>query len=93
MSAAPEYPTPDTRRHDIQLRDVRDGRLVVSYLHIADGRSLTAIREVSTRLPFECLTVFDGGTVDVDALTPEERAWLKAESAPNTIDFNGGRFL
>lgn len=81
-----------TDRHDIALRDVRDGELVVSYNHIVrKNSSYTAGRHVSSRLPVECLEVFDGGTVAVSELTDEERQWLTAESAArsNTIDFEG----
>lgn len=80
--------------HDIRLRDVRDGMLVVGYLAMAQHRSAKMIRSVSARLPVECLALFDGtGVLDVDALTAEERAWIRSESAHwgNEIDFEGVR--
>lgn len=79
-------------RHDIYLRDVRNGQLVVSYRAIdRSGRTHVSHRDVSTRLPMECLTLFDGGSVDVAELTDEEREWLTEESGhlSNTIDFGG----
>jgi len=65
--------------------------LVVSYNHVAEGRNYSTARHVSTRLPIECLALFDGGTIDVADLTDEERQWLTAESAAlsNEIDFAG----
>lgn len=90
-------------RHDLELRDVADsddprcpdtldGCLVVSYVtkHTANA-TYTEIRDVSTRLPVECLVVFDDGAVDVTDLSREERAWLAAESDAhsNQIDFEG----
>jgi len=73
--------------HDIRLRDIRGGELVVTYTHMAEGHSYTAGRHVSARLPVECLTIFTEGVV----VTDEERQWLTAESAArsNTIDFDG----
>jgi len=77
--------------HDIRLRDIRDGELVVSYTHVAEGNSYTASRNVSTRLPVECLALFTDGVIDVCDLTDEERQWLTAESSArsNAIDFDG----
>lgn len=77
--------------HDIRLRDIRNNELVVSYRQIKEGRSYTAGRHVSTRLPVECIVLFDDGTVDVCDLTDEERQWLTAESSArsNPIDFEG----
>lgn len=78
-------------KHDIYLRDIRGGELVVSYRHIAEGRTYTAHRDTSSRLPLECLTLFDDGVVNVCDLTEEERQWLQAESTArsNAIDFEG----
>jgi hypothetical protein len=94
-------PDPD-HRHDIELRDVADADdprnptdvpvLVASYNAVTKpNASYTAGRHVSTRLPVECLELFDGGTIDVTDLTAEERAWLQAESRAlsNEIDFAG----
>lgn len=80
-------------RHDIELCDVRDGQLVVTYAAEAENPTARMRRYVSARLPFECLTLFDGGTVDVADLTAEERAWVRSESAyyGNEIDFDGVR--
>jgi len=77
--------------HDIRLRDIRAGELVVTYTHMAEGSSYTAGRHVSSRLPVECLTLFNEGVVEVCDLTDEERQWLTAESSArsNTIDFDG----
>lgn len=80
------------KTHAIALRDVRDGELVVTYHTINDvNHSYTEGRHVSSRLPFECVTLFDGGAVDVAELTDEERQWVRSESAArsNTIDFEG----
>jgi len=79
-------------RHDINLRDIRDGELVVSYNAIDRSySSATFGRHVSSRLPLACLTLFDDGTLAVDELTDEERAWITSESAArsNEIDFDG----
>lgn len=88
------HPTTDLDRHDIELRDIRDGQLVVSYNAVDRANdSYTAGRHVSTRLPLWCLVVFDDGTVDVADLDDSEREWLAAESAArsNPIDFDGVR--
>lgn len=79
--------------HELRLRDVRDGRLVVSYLSKAENRTAQMMRDVSVHLPVECLALFDGGTVAVSDLTSEERAWVRSESARwgNEIDFEGVR--
>lgn len=90
-------------RHDIELRaiadaddprcpDGLDGCLVVSYN--ASHRPNTTYSEgryVSTRLPRDCLVLFDDGTIDVAELSDTARAWLRAESAAwsNEIDFQG----
>jgi len=81
-----------TERHDISLRDVRDGKLVVTYNHMVSNTSYTGGRHVSARLPVECLCLFDGGTLDVSDLSATEREWLQAASAEcgaNEIDFEG----
>ena len=83
--------TDNLDRHDIVLRDIREGEAVVSYRATKSNRSAQVVRHVSARLPVECLTLFDGGVVDVADLTAEEQAWLEAESTPNTIDFEGVR--
>lgn len=81
--------------HRIILRDISDGEtphLVAEYVAINQtNRSYTEGRHVSTRLPVECLVLFDGGSVDVADLSAEERAWLRAESGArsNEIDFEG----
>jgi hypothetical protein len=89
--------------HDIELRDVADaddprcpdgmaGCLVVTYRAVHEPNSTyTEVRSVSSRLPRECLVLFEGGTIDVDALGADERAWLEAASAEhsNCIDFEG----
>ena len=78
--------------HDVRLRDIRDGELVVTYTAINQtNRSYTEGRHVSARLPVECLVVFTDGVAEVSDLTAEEREWLQAESAArsNTIDFAG----
>jgi hypothetical protein len=80
------------RRHDIELRDVRDGHLLVSYNVINDANATyTESRHISTKLPVECLVLFEDGTIDVSDLTADERAWLQAESdlLSNKIDFAG----
>lgn len=79
-------------RHDLELRDVRDGRLVVSYNAVnRENETFTIGRHVSSRLPLECLVLFDGGSIDVSDLTDEERRWVASESASmsNPIDFEG----
>jgi len=84
--------TSDYRTHDIRLRDIRNGELVVSYNAINDANSsYTEARHVSARLPFECVALFNDGRIDVGDLTDEERQWLHAESAArsNAIDFQG----
>jgi|GEM_PF-5222082 len=77
----------DSNRHDIELRDVRDGQLIASYNHVEHGRTFTEAYHASVRLPMECLTLFEDGTVDVAELTEEERAWLHYED--EKIDFGG----
>jgi len=81
----------DYRRHDIRLRDIDGDELVVSYRTINDGATYTEGRHVSSRLPVECLVLFDDGRLPVDELTAEERAWIQSESAArsNEIDFAG----
>jgi hypothetical protein len=94
----------DYTRHGIRLRDIArpdddrcpDGMdrdcLVVSYdaTHKPDD-SYTEARAVSTRLPVECLVLFDDGWIDVAELSADERAWLESASAEhsNRIDFEG----
>jgi hypothetical protein len=81
-----------TTRHDLELRDVRDGQLVVTYNCVREGSTFTEGRHVSTRLPFECITLFGtDGTVPVAFLTDEQRRWVRYESAQrsNVVDFNG----
>lgn len=89
--------------HSLRLRDVADaddprcpddmdGCLVVSYdVTHKPNSTFTEVRTVSTRLPTECLVLFEGGVVDVADLTATERAWLQAASAEhsNEIDFAG----
>lgn len=73
-------PSTDGGRHDLELRDVRDGRLVVSYNRVTHGRSHTEGAHVSDRLPLACLALFDGeGAIDVADLSAEERAWVEFE--------------
>jgi len=94
----------DYRRHDIELRDIAPptddrcpddmtrGCLVVSYNAIHDANATyTEGRHVSTRLPVECLALFEDGTIDVGDLTADEREWLQAASSEhsNEIDFAG----
>jgi len=86
--------------HRLELRDVADagdprcpdgmaGCLVVDYIARAENRTAEAGRYVSARLPTECLALFDGGgTLDPEALTDEERAWLTSDSR-GKIDFEG----
>jgi hypothetical protein len=77
------------RRNDIQLRDVRDGELVVSHVTVGDGATFTEVYDTSTRLPLACLVLFDGdGVVPVDELDATERAWVEAETAArsNAVD-------
>jgi len=89
------------RRHDIELRDIATpddarcpddmtrGCLVVSYNAIRDANATyTEGRHVSARLPVECLALFEGGTLSVADLTPDERAWVEAAS-DGQIDFSG----
>jgi len=89
-------------RHDLELRDVADrgdarcpddmaGCLVVSYNAVSRNRTYSESRHVSSRLPMACLTLFDGGTVDVTDLSPADREWIQSESAlySNEIDFSG----
>lgn len=66
-------------RHDIALRDVRDGELIVSYNHVERGPTSTAAYHCSDRLPLACLVLFDGGVVDADELTHEQRQWIEYE--------------
>jgi hypothetical protein len=89
-TADPDHLT--TTRHDLELRDVRDGQLVVSYNHVREGPTYTEGRHVSTRLPMECIVLFGrDGTVPVAFLTDEQRRWVRFESAQrsNTVDFDG----
>jgi len=81
----------ETTRHDIHLRDIQDGELVVSYTHMAENSSYQGGLHVSSRLPIECLALFDGGTVDVSDLSGKEREWVTFESGErsNEIDFEG----
>jgi len=81
----------ETTRHDIHLRDIQGGELVVSYTHMVQGFSYQGVLHVSSRLPIECLALFDGGVVDVSDLSDEEREWLTFESGErsNEIDFEG----
>ena len=77
---------------DPRCPDTLNGCLVVSYsVTYTPNATCTEIRDVSTRLPLECLVVFESGAVPVDALTADEKAWVRAESAAhsNEIDFAG----
>ena len=76
-------------RHAIELRDVHETGIRVSYISIHRGDTVTAIRDVSTDLPFECVTLFPEGVRAVEDLTDEERAWIAAEAEPNAVDFEG----
>jgi hypothetical protein len=80
-------------RNDIQLRDVRDGELIVSHLRVAESRTATEVQATSTRLPLACLVLFDGeGAVPVAELDATERAWVEAETATrsNAVELEGG---
>lgn len=77
----------DDGRHDLELRDVVDGTLHVSYNRVTHGLSHTQARFVSGRLPIACLALFDGGSIDVADLSAEERAWIEWES--ERIAFEG----
>lgn len=94
----------DYETHDIVLRDIAtpdDGRcpddltrgcLVVTYRVTNEAnKTYTEARAVSSRLPVECLVLFDDGRVPVADLSADERAWLQAESGAhsNEIDFAG----
>lgn len=74
-------------RHDIELRDVRDGQLVVSYNRVRTNRTMVEAIHVSDRLPLATLALFDGPTADIEALTADERAWIEAEA--RAIAFEG----
>jgi len=91
VEESPSSDDAEYRRHDIELRDVQDNQLVVSYNAIKDSASnYTEARHVSTKLPVVCLVLFDGGTVDVSDLSTEERLWIEYESQQsNEIDFSG----
>lgn len=71
--------TLETTKHNLELRDVRDGELVVTYNHVKEGRTYVDAYHGSARLPMECLTLFDGGVIDAEELTTEERQWLTYE--------------
>ena len=76
--------------HRIELSDVSDGRLVVTEQRVrtyADGSR--AVDIVSDRLGVEFLSLFDGGKVDVDDLSDEEREWITDEA--DRIDLEGDR--
>jgi len=80
------------RRHDIELRDVREDHILVSYNAILDcNATYTEGRHVSSKLPRECLVLFEDGTLDVSELSEDEREWLQFESEQmsNEIDFAG----
>lgn len=94
--------TDPTTRHDIELRDIAPptddrcpddltrGCLVVTYNAVHEpNATYTEGRHVSTRLPVECLVLFEDGTIEVSDLSADERDWLQTESArySNTIDF------
>lgn len=81
-----EITEPTVERHDIELRDVRDGRLVVSYNCVRSGRTYTEGKHTSDRLPVEFLALFDGGTLDPATLTEEEREWIEAEAERITFE-------
>ena len=90
----------DYDRHDIRLRDVvqhgepkcpddMGAALVASYSATYKPNStFTEVRDVSVRLPFEMIILFDDGVIDIDELSATERAWLRAES-DGRIDFKG----
>lgn len=81
-----EHSTDD---HTLTLRDVCGDELAVCYDARGSNPTAQMVRSVSARLPFECVVVFDGKPcVDPDALSDEERAWIRAESG---IDFEGVR--
>lgn len=77
--------TMETTKHNVELRDVRNGELVVAYNHVKEGRTYVDAYHGSARLPMECLTLFDGGVIDAEELTTEERQWLHYED--DTIEF------
>lgn len=70
----------DIHRHDIELRDVSDREVLVSYNWIARAQSMSKGIHSSDWLPIEVLSLFDGPTVDCDDLTAEERDWIECES-------------
>jgi len=83
---------PEYRRHDIELRDVREDHILVSYNAILDcNATYTEGRHVHSKLPRECLVLFEDGTLDVSELSDDEREWLQFESEQmsNEIDFAG----
>lgn len=84
--------TDDLTRHDIELRAVRDGQLVVRYNAVDETpQSATFARHVSTRLPLSYGPLFAGGRVGVADLSATERRWLTVVSGAlsNRIDFGG----
>lgn len=77
---------------DARCPDTLDGCLVVSYsVTYTPNATWTELRDVSTRLPTECLVLFDDGSVPVSDLSDDEKAWVRAESAAhsNEVDFAG----
>lgn len=67
-------------RHDLSLDDLRDGDAVVTYHHVREHATSTVATHISETLPPECLTLFDGPRVEVDALSAEERRWIETEA-------------
>lgn len=73
-------------KHTLQLTGVDGRAIAVCYQHVEYHHSGLTAAHTSARLPVECLTLFGAtGEVEVGELTPEERAWVEAES--EHIDF------